>query len=151
MKVVTRGYRQHGRRIVYFEDGTRTTQARLIAAVKIGRALRPDEQAHHVNGDKSDDRFENLEVLTASEHSRLHACGQTEPLRFCSGCGCATEDRSPGCQRCNRRHWKWMKDGQPYKPCVCAGCGGSLDDRTPGCNACRMRMYFRGRRERAAA
>jgi hypothetical protein len=36
------------------------------------RKLRSDEHVHHVNGDCADDRIENLEIVTASEHFRLH-------------------------------------------------------------------------------
>lgn len=44
---------------------------RLVASEKIGRPLRSDEVVHHVNGDKTDDRPENLVVLSQSEHMRL--------------------------------------------------------------------------------
>ena len=34
--------------------------------------LTPGAHVHHINGDISDDSLENLEVLTAGEHSRRH-------------------------------------------------------------------------------
>ncbi len=46
---------------------------RKVAEQKVGRPLRPDEVVHHVNHDKTDNRPENLEVLTRSEHVKLHA------------------------------------------------------------------------------
>lgn len=46
---------------------------RLIAEKKISRILRSYEVVHHINKDKLDNRPNNLEVMTASEHNRLHA------------------------------------------------------------------------------
>ena len=46
---------------------------RLVLEDKIGRFLTNDEVAHHKNGNKQDNRPENLELMTFSKHSSHHA------------------------------------------------------------------------------
>lgn len=45
---------------------------RLIGEKIVGRYLFDDEVVHHINLDKTDNREENLQVMTFSEHSHLH-------------------------------------------------------------------------------
>ena len=45
---------------------------RLVVEKRLGRYLRSDEHIHHINGNKADNRDENLEVLTKAEHLLRH-------------------------------------------------------------------------------
>jgi hypothetical protein len=53
-------------------DGDGMLEHRWVAQQTIGRELRRGEEVHHVNGDRADNRPENLMVLTVAEHRRLH-------------------------------------------------------------------------------
>lgn len=44
----------------------------LVMEAHLGRYLQPGELVHHVNGVKNDNRLENLELTTASEHAVGH-------------------------------------------------------------------------------
>lgn len=46
---------------------------RLVMEELLGRRLAEDEIVHHVNHDPSDNRPENLAVMTAAEHALVHA------------------------------------------------------------------------------
>lgn len=47
-------------------------QHRRIMEEYLERKLTADEVVHHINGDKTDNRIENLQVLKRGEHNRLH-------------------------------------------------------------------------------
>ena len=49
----------------------RVTVANLIAEAFLGKKPH-GYQTHHINGDRLDDRLENIEYMRASEHHRLH-------------------------------------------------------------------------------
>lgn len=63
-------------------------QHRYIMEQYLGRKLSRNEEVHHINHDKTDNRIENLEVLSSSEHRKKHS-GKTPKGRLvaCTNCG----------------------------------------------------------------
>lgn len=47
---------------------------RAVAEILLGRELRPGEVVHHINGNKRDNRVENLMVFSSqADHAKWHA------------------------------------------------------------------------------
>lgn len=84
---------------------------RMVMADLLGRALLPTEHVHHRNHIKTDNRPENLVLLSASKHMALHQAelqrGWSEEHSQCIDCG-LTERRHFGhglCVRCYQRQY----------------------------------------------
>jgi len=57
---------------------------RVVMEQIIGRPLSADEIVHHINGNKADNRPENLSIESRATHNREHGSGR---LMVCAGCG----------------------------------------------------------------
>ena len=56
-------------------NGKRIDEHRLIMEQFLGRKLNKKEVVHHKDGNKSNNNINNLEVMSLSDHSRMHQLG----------------------------------------------------------------------------
>lgn len=63
---------------VLYNKGNHIKEHIFIMQNSIGRKLGKDEIVHHKNGDKGDNRIENLEVMGRAEHASHHQKGVPE-------------------------------------------------------------------------
>ena len=80
---------------------------RIVVENNLGRLLNPSEVVHHINGDKKDNRIDNLEVMTVSGHAIHHGKESTRKYveLICPQCGKSFV--KPKNQTCLQKKSEW--------------------------------------------
>lgn len=86
LRIIKRKWQKRGYKEISF-NGKRIRLHRYLMEVKIGRNLKKNEHVHHINGDFTDNRIENLKIVTPQEHRHIHHPGNPKPLKKCYQCG----------------------------------------------------------------
>ena len=92
----------------------------VVAEKSIGRKIFASEHVHHINGVKTDNRPENLQVLTHGEHTKLHSKERRKGYYLeCVVCSSefyvkpSRKDRAKCCSRkCVGHYTKLKRDGE---------------------------------------
>lgn len=93
---------------------------RYVMEQYLGRKLRRNEYVHHINGDKKDNRIENLVIMTPQEHNALHKefLPKTKICKICGNIFIPPIKHRGRNTICSKECWKKWKDKTSENKCI---------------------------------
>lgn len=65
-------FTRDNRWVIYCKDNSKVHYARAVMECHLKKILSSDYIIHHINGNSTDDRLENLQIVTRAEHINIH-------------------------------------------------------------------------------
>lgn len=103
-KYIYTGKDDRTRVVIQNDDGTMTSKSypRILMEENLGRPLEPNEDVHHIDGDKTNNSIDNLEIKMHGEHQREHM-----PVKYF--------DKKVTCQVCGKEFIYTAKQQSNYQ------------------------------------